>query len=43
MKLDGLLMHFNADLPDIVEITDFNDHNEKFTILLDRQGAVRLL
>jgi len=43
MELNALLMHFNADLPDIVEITDFDDHDEQFTIILDRQGAVRLL
>lgn len=43
MELNALLMHFNADLPDIVEITDFDDHDEQFTVILDRQGAVRLL
>lgn len=43
MELNALLMHFNADLPDIVEITDFDDHDEQFTVILDRQGSVRLL
>ena len=43
MELNALLMHFNADLPDIVEITDFDNHDEQFTVILDRQGAVRLL
>lgn len=43
MELNALLMHFNADLPDIVEITDFDNNDEQFTVILDRQGAVRLL
>ena len=43
MELNALLMHFNHDRPDIIEITDFDKEQQQFTIILDREGTVRLL
>lgn len=41
--LNALLIQFRHEHPEEIYITDFDDKEEQFTILLDRQGAVRLL